>query len=147
VPNPEKTRIELARLGDVVIGRLEDGHITHYNVCYVWPSGRYAGCGSIAGCGPDLDAAVKDATTFLPWADLVKLPKRDDSHIRATLERCVKVLQEVQWSATEHDKYGHPEHAKCPVCEAGDFGQGAHLVECELAACIRDGNELLEGLR
>jgi hypothetical protein len=64
-----------------------------------------------------------------------------EQELRATLDRCVKVLQGVQWSATEHDKYGQSEGRKCPSCEASDFLK--HFDDCELAACIRDGNELI----
>lgn len=74
VPILDKTRIELARLGDVVIGRLQDGASVHYNVCHVWADGR----GSVVGSDPNLETAIGQVESTLPWADIVKLPKRDD---------------------------------------------------------------------
>lgn len=137
--------VQGARAGTVLVVKAEvvSASLRHYFVCVA----DAHGAGMVAS-GPNLAEELRNAAKNDEGirAALATSPKPDADRMRATLERCVKVLQGVQWSATEHDKYGHPEHGKCPVCEAADFGQGAHLAECELAACIRDGNGLMEGL-
>jgi len=143
VPNPKKTRIELARLGDVVIGRLEDGDVVHYNVCHVWDDGR----GSVVGSDPNLETAIRQIENTLPWADLVKLPKRDDggefTHLAEMLADNGGVL------SVERDEDGklcvRVSFAKDGVAftQAGDgtlLGNVVEAVGCHVGAeCPKEG--------
>lgn len=135
--------VQGARVGAALVVKVEvaSASLRHYLVC-----SSDSKDAELVTSGPDLADELQLAAQIDAGfrAALVGPSKQDPARMRAVLERCMKVLQEVQWAATEHDQYGHPEHGKCPVCESGDFGTGVHIAGCELAACIRDGNELLE---
>lgn len=134
--------VQGARAGNVLVVKAEvaSASLRHYLVC----SSDSHGAERVTS-GPDLAGELQRAAQDDAGirAALATPPKRSDTdRMRAALERCVKVLQEVQWAGIDFDHSGHPDGSECPVCTAGQYGP--HLDGCELAACIRDGSELLE---